>query len=222
MKTPPLHRVLTRNHPPPLAERLRQRFRLPDSIIRRRPWWGKRGALALAAGLAATACADPATGVQRLVLDPNTVVSVPVATDRLTTVRFPGPIAGLEAAFIATQPHPDARFLLSFQPGQAFFSLQAVKPDVNATLNVVWNQQTYVLELTESAQPCLSLVFEAPVAKLMKGRAQPPSASRLLALLDTARAYPLLKQQHPGMVAGVQRVLPKAFQDHGDSQPSGY
>lgn len=128
------------NVAPPPAERPRHTPALPGRRTRRRLRWGRRASLPLAAWLALTAWADPAPGVQRLALNPNAVVAVPVATDRLTTVRFPGPIAGLEAAFIATQPHPEARFLLSFQPGQPFFSLQAARPHATATLNVLLHE----------------------------------------------------------------------------------
>jgi hypothetical protein len=178
--------------------------------------------------LAFAARAGVTNRVQRLALDPNQVVTVPVALDRLTTVRFPSPIAGLEAVFIATDPHPEARFLLSFQPGQEFFSLQATRLKVSASLNVIWQHQTYVLELVESGQPWLSLVFEEPVYRPARPTQQVskavapaapsplPTPERLLALLDTADNYDLLKSQHPGLVAGVERVVINRIQDHGD------
>ncbi|MCZ7636799.1 MAG: hypothetical protein M5U12_12620 [Verrucomicrobia bacterium] len=129
---------------------------------------------------------------------------------------LPGPIASLEAAFIATEPHPDARFLLSFQPGHEFFSLRALKPQTAATLNVVWNRRTYVLELHASDQPWLAVNFEQPVSLTASNPPRPVAPARLLGLLDTARAYPLLKQQHPAAVAGVQCVRPQTVQDCGD------
>jgi len=104
----------------------------------------------LAALFAVSALGAASNSVQRLPLNPNVVVSIPVATNRLTTVRFPGAISGLEATLVSTEPHPDSRFLLSFEPGQDFFSLRATGHGVNATLNVIWNHQTYVLELVES------------------------------------------------------------------------
>lgn len=181
--------------------------------------WHRRCVLGLISLLTLSALADNTNRVQRLALDPDSVVSVPVATDRLTTVRFPNPISGLEAAFVATEPHPDARFLLSFQPGNAFFSLRAAAPEVSATLNVVSDGQTYVLELVASDKPWLSLIFEAPVSPVSPTGTEPSQSlapSRLLGLLDTARAYPLLKQQRPGLVADIQYVRPNKVQDHGD------
>lgn len=166
--------------------------------------------------LAACALGDDADLVQRLVVNANEVFRIPVATDRLTTVRFPSPVASLEAAFIATEPHPEARFLLSFQSGQEYFSLRALQRRAKATLNVVWNRQTIVLELAESDQPWLSVVFEQPVTVSGTGRARAVPPSRLFGLLDTARAYPLLKRQQPASVAGVESVRPRRTHDYGD------
>lgn len=200
-------------NPAALSARPRHGSRSPRGPAR--PWLsGCAGRLAIA--FAATTLAAATNRIQRLALNPDSVVAIPVATDHLTTIRFPGPIASLEAAFIATEPHPDARFLLSFQPGHEFFSLRALKPQTAATLNVVWNRRTYVLELHASDQPWLAVNFEQPVSLTASNPPRPVAPARLLGLLDTARAYPLLKQQHPAAVAGVQCVRPQTVQDCGD------
>ena len=91
-----------------------------------------------------------------------TVTRIYIALDRLTTIRFPSPLSDLQSALVAAEPHPDALFLVVFQPGNAFFSLRALAPNASTTLNVVWNNQTCVLELVESPTPCLSAIFEPP------------------------------------------------------------
>ncbi|HRZ38515.1 MAG TPA: hypothetical protein P5534_19390 [Candidatus Paceibacterota bacterium] len=149
-------------------------------------------------------------------MNPEVVVRIPVANDRVTTIRFPSPISSLEAAFIATELHPDARFLLSFKSGNEFFSVRALVPKATATMNVVWNRQTYVLDLFESDTPWLSVNFEQPATKTPSDRACPPSTSRLFGLLDTARAYPLLKQQQPAAVAGVECVRSQTTHNYSD------
>jgi hypothetical protein len=53
-------------------------------------------------------------------------------------------------------------------------------------------------------------ISAAPIAH------QPVTPSRLLGLLDTAKAFPLLKTQHPEVVAGVECVRPNTFNDYGD------
>ena len=107
---------------------------------------------------AALAPAQPTNAIQRLALNPMAVTRIPVALDRLTTIRFPSPVSDLQAALIAVEPHPDALFLVAFQPGNAFFSVRALAPSTNTTLNVVWKNQTYVLELVESKPPWLSVI----------------------------------------------------------------
>jgi hypothetical protein len=70
--------------------------------------------------------------------------------------------------------------------------------------------------LVESDEPWLSVVFEQPVSTTVAGGSRPVAPSRLFGLLDTARAYPLLKQQQPGAVAGVECVRPRRNHDYGD------
>jgi len=130
--------------------------------------------------------------VQRVVLEPMQVIRIPVATDRLTTVRFPSPLTDLVSALVATEPHPAAHFLLSFQPGESFFSIRALNPKASTTLNVVWKSQTYVFSLVESQTPWLSVIMIAPeptkpvrhAAPLLANTAGPWSR-----YLDAARSY---------------------------------
>lgn len=100
--------------------------------------------------------------IQNLVLDPLRVIRIPVSRDRVTTVRFPSPISDFVSAAVATELHPEAKFLLLPQPGKAFFSLQALSSNASTTLNVVWKSQTFVFELVESSKPWLSVSFLAP------------------------------------------------------------
>jgi hypothetical protein len=154
--------------------------------------------------------------IQRLVLDPNRVTRVFVAQERLTTLRFPSPVASLESARVATEPHPDALFQVYFQPGEAFFSVQALATKASTTLNVVWRHQTYVFELIESPMPWLSVVLETPRPVASLSRRSPLVPSQLLGRLDTAKAYALLQQQHPNAVAGIEVVRPNTTRDYGD------
>ncbi len=167
----------------------------------------------------AVSWAQSTNPIQRVVLDSMAVVRIPVAMDRLTTVRLPSPPSDVESARVGTEPHPEALFLLSIQPGSPSFSLRALVPNTNTTLNVAWKGQTYVLDLFESRQPWLSVTFEAPQeasprAASGASRGMPPA--RLLGLLDTAKAYALLRQQHPTAVAGTEVVRPDTLRDYGD------
>ena len=170
-------------------------------------------------GLAgAVAQVEDPSPIQRLVLDAQTVTRIPVALDRLTTVRLPSPPSDVESAGVGTEPHPRALFLLSLQAGSPSFSLRALVANTNTTLNVSWKGQTYVFELFESRQPWLSVVFDAPREAALHtagGAPRPASPARLLGLLDTAKAYGLLRQQHPAAVAGVEVVRPDKVRDYG-------
>lgn len=156
--------------------------------------------------------------IQRRVLDEARVTRVEVGMDRLTTVRFPGPIAGLASARVAAEPHPEALFQVYFQPGEAYFSLRALQPGARTSLNVVWQQQTFVLELEAVQNPWLSVVFEAPKpgAPAASERQVAMSPAQWLSRLDLARAYPLLRQQQPATVAGIERIQPNTERDYGD------
>jgi len=97
------------------------------------------------------------------------------------------------------------RFQLAHTKGSAFLSVRALAPKASANLNIRWNDHTYVFELTESGQPVLSLNMAAMPTPEEEGVGHAPEVSpiKLLALLDKAKAFPLLKAQQPETVAGV-------------------
>jgi len=83
--------------------------------------------------------------------------------------------------------------------------VRALSPKASANLNIRWNDHTYVFELTESGQPVLALNLSAPPTPEEEGAGHAPAVSplKLLALLDKAKAFPLLKAQQPESVANV-------------------
>lgn len=136
-------------------------------------------------------------------LDDRVVYTVPVATNRVTTISFPGPIAAIDAAGVTADPKMAGQFQIAHTKGSAFFSIRALAEKASANVNVRWGKNTYVFQLEESSQPVLSLILET---KPTGGAVKPApnvSPTRLLALLDKSKAFPLLKQQHPEAVAGV-------------------
>ena len=154
----------------------------------------------------APALAADTTAIQSALLDERVVYSVPVATNRVTTIGFPGPIAGIDAAGVTTDPTVLGQFQLAHTRGSSFFSVRALGRYASANVNVRWGKHTYVFELAESSLPVLSFILET---KPSGSGVQPPpviSPTRLLALLDKAKAFPLLKQQHPEAVSQVDFV----------------
>ena len=143
--------------------------------------------------------------VQQAWLDDNVVVSVPVATNRVTTISFPGPIEAIDGAGFTVDGKTPGQFQLAHAKGSAFISVRALLPKVSANLNIRWSGHTYVFELSESNAPVLSLNMEAMPTPEESGVGRAPDISplKLLSLLDKAKAFPLLKTQQPESVADV-------------------
>ena len=142
--------------------------------------------------------------IQRAVLDDRAVVVVPVATNRVTTISFPSSIAALDGAGVSADPKIPGVFQLAHTKGSSFLSLRATTRGAASNLNIRWNRRTYVFELVESNVPVLALNLEERVTAAQVQPAPAVSPTRLLALLDKAKAYPLLRQQHPEAVAQVE------------------
>ena len=141
--------------------------------------------------------------IQNFILDEKTVYVIPVATNRVTTISFPGAIAAMDAAQASIDLHKAAPFLIAHASGSSFFSVRAGARKAVTNINIRWNNKTYVLELVESDEPFLSVTFE-PAPDTSSGvRSAPVTPSNLLALMDEAKAYPLLKAYHPDAVANV-------------------
>ena len=143
--------------------------------------------------------------IQQVMLDDRTAVNVPVATNRVTTICFPGAITAIDGAGITVDGKTPGLFQLSHTKGSAFLSVRALFPKASANLNIRWNDHTYVFELAESGQPVLALNLLAPPTPEEGGVGHTLAVSpmKLLALLDKARAFPLLKEQQPESVANV-------------------
>jgi len=153
---------------------------------------------------ATLALAEPGDSIQRVTLDDRVVVTVPVATNRVTTISFPGPISAIDAAGVTADPRFAGQFLLAHTKGSSFLSVRAVARKAATNLNIRWNKRTYVFELVESDTPVLALNLEERPALPAAQAAPVVSPTRLLALLDKAKSFPLLKQQQPESVAQVE------------------
>ena len=160
--------------------------------------------LSLTVTLLAAAVAS-AQSIQQAWLDDRVVVSVPVATNRVTTISFPSSIDAIDGAGMTVDAKTPGQFQLAHVKGSAFLSVRAISPKGSANLNIRWNDHTYVFELIESNAPVLSLVMQAPPTPAESGVGRAPEVSplKLLSLLDKAKAFPLLKAQQPESVADV-------------------
>ena len=154
---------------------------------------------------ASVALAQPSKDILKDFLDENVLTVVPVATNRVTTISFPSAITAIDGAGVTVDGKTPGLFQLAHAKGSAFLSVRALLPKASANLNIRWKDHTYVFELVESNVPVLSLNMEAPPTPEEEGVGRAPEVSplKLLALLDKAKAFPLLKAQQPESVADV-------------------
>ena len=154
---------------------------------------------------AATAALAGSSAIQQVWLDDRVAVSVPVATNRVTTISFPSPIDAIDGAGITVDGKTPGLFQLAHVKGSAFLSVRALESKASANVNIRWNDHTYVFELIESNAPVLALNMAALPTPEEAGAGRAPEVSplKLLSLLDKARAFPLLKAQQPESVADV-------------------
>ena len=150
------------------------------------------------------ALADPPEAIQRVTLDERAVISVPVATNRATTISFPGPITAIDAAGVTADGKSPGQFQLAHTKGSSFLSVRALARRAATNLNVRWNKCTYVFELVESDAPILALNLEDRAATEIVLPAPSVTPTKLLVLLDKAKSFPLLKKQQPEAVADAE------------------
>jgi len=153
---------------------------------------------------ATVALAEPPEAIQRVMLDERIVVTVPVATNRVTTISFPGPISAIDAVGVTADGKTPGQFQLAHTKGSSFVSVRALGRKAATNLNIRWNKRTYVFELVESETPVLALNLEDRAAAEAVQPAPQVTPTRLLALLDKAKAFPLLKKQQPDAVVGAE------------------
>jgi len=154
--------------------------------------------------LAIVARAVPPEAIQRVTLDDRAVVTVPVATNRVTTISFPGPIAAIDAVGVTADGKTPGQFQLAHTKGSSFLSVRALVSNAASNLNIRWNKHTYVVELVESDTPVLALNFEDRLTVEAPQPAPVVTPTQLLALLDKAKVFALLKKQQPEAVANAQ------------------
>jgi hypothetical protein len=155
--------------------------------------------------LAATvAFAGPPEAIQRVTLDERAVISVPVATNHVTTISFPGPITAIDAVGVTADGKTPRQFQLAHTKGSSFLSVRALVRKAATNLNIRWNKRTYVFEVVEGDTPVLALNLEDQAAVETVQPAALVTPTRLLALLDKAKAFQLLKKQHSEAVADAE------------------
>lgn len=108
--------------------------------------------LVLSLLLAVTAFAGPIT---QKPFDEFVIYDISVAAKTGT----PAEISGLFAKSIAAQEQENAGFLISFTPGNFYFTIRALKKDTENHLTVIFNRKAYALDLTASGKPFYNVTF---------------------------------------------------------------
>jgi len=148
-----------------------------------------------------------AQAIKTFPLDEQTVYHLKVGTDKVTTLVFPQPITALEGSGITADPKTPAKMLLSYHAGDRFLSVRPLADSATATLNVIINRKVYVVELATDKNPFQSVTFYPADEPPAQSAGQPNiGPSRLLGLLDKAKAYPILSEQYPEMVSQIFQV----------------
>ncbi len=142
-------------------------------------------------------------------LDEFVIYDIQVASKSgTTTLMFPSEISGLFAKSVAAQEQENAGFLISFTPGNFYFSIRALKPDAEDHLTVIFNRKAYVLHLKASEQPFYNVTFYQDDRRGKDCGRAATVPERLLSLMDKAKAYPLFAANHPDVLAGVLHATP--------------
>jgi len=150
-----------------------------------------------------------AEAIKTLPLDDQTVYHLKVGTDKVTTLVFPQPITALEGSGITADPKIKADMLLTYHAGDRFLSVRPQIDPASATLNIIINRKVYVIELATDKEPFQSVTFYPADEPPAQTAGQPNvGPSRLLGLLDKAKAYPLLAEQYPEMVSQIDKAEP--------------
>jgi len=141
-------------------------------------------------------------------LDEFVIYDIQVASKTgTTTVMFPSEISGLYAKSISIQDQENAGFLISFTPGNFYFTIRALKKDAEDHLTVIFNRKAYVLHLMASEKPLYNVTFYEGERRGKDGRMD-VVPERLLELMDKAKAYPLLTASQPDALEGVLHSAP--------------
>jgi hypothetical protein len=146
-------------------------------------------------------------------------------TRGVTTVMFPGQIEGIAAGNVAMNKvryNPDGSpacdFLMSFQPGNYYFSIRALKSGAMGTVNIIYARNTYILKLQENEANAMSNVTFSDEGgengEDSERDFRPPSTAVLKGLLDKAKVFDMLKEEHPGSVTQVKVCNNKYVSDY--------
>ena len=133
--------------------------------------------------------------------------------DGVTTVQFPSAITEIAGKNVSADgKNADSDFLIQAQAGSYYFNIAAIKKGATGTLTVTHNRKLYILYLIQSDKEAYaSVVFgRSSNRKNLSGPVvtvtPKVTPARLVSLIDMAKKYDVLAENHPEAVAGCERV----------------
>ena len=150
-------------------------------------------------------------GMREFEIDELITRDVKVSTKRPCTIMFPaiGGISSIHGTNITKNASIPAGFYVEYTPRSNFFSVRATAAKVeNGYINIVYHRKIVSIRLIFESDLALadsSIIFRNPSRTGNSPVAAPPSVNpaALIALLDNAKNYPLLKLHRPELLVGV-------------------
>jgi hypothetical protein len=78
--------------------------------------------------------------------------------------------SALYAESVAVQEQVNADSLVSFTPGNYYFTIRALRPEAKDHLTVIYNRKAYVPRLSASEKPFYTVTFFQEGCRLCRGR----------------------------------------------------
>lgn len=124
-----------------------------------------------------------------------------------TTILMPAPIEAFEGNNFTVVPNTAAIVFLQHEPGTRFFSVKSLLPGT-ADLNVIIGDSVYSFRFYLSNNPTRTLTIAAPTATKARTHTVHPTARRLYDLLQDAKTYFALREQHPEFERTIEVAAP--------------
>ena len=131
--------------------------------------------------------------------------------DGVTTVQFPSAITEIAGKNVSADGK-NADFIIQAQAGSYYFNIAALKSGASGTLTVTHNRKLYILYLIQSDKEAYaSVVFgRESNRKNLSGQVVTSTPqvtpARLVSLIDLAKKFDVLSENHPETVAGCERI----------------
>ena len=124
-----------------------------------------------------------------------------------TTILMPAPIEAFEGNNFTVVPNTPAIVFLQHEPGTRFFSVKSLLPGT-ADLNVVVGDAVYSFRFYLSTNPTRTLTIAAAPAAKSTTRVVRTTARRLYDILQDAKTYFAIREQHPEFERTIEVAAP--------------